>query len=88
MSVQSSSFHRSADEFSDNLNDTVNYQSVFNLVKDEMKNRSKLLEHVGRRILKRIQTDFPVVEHGKIKIRKLNPPLGGKIDFVSLELDF
>lgn len=74
-------------EKSDELNDTVNYQSVFELVKKEMKTKSKLLEHVGRRILDRIKTDFPEVDKAKIKIRKLNPPLGGKMDFVSLELD-
>lgn len=74
-------------EISDDLHDTVNYQLVFELVKDEMKTKSKLLEHVGRRILNRIKKEFPSVEHAKIKIRKLNPPLGGKMDFVSLELE-
>ena len=74
-------------ESTDNLEDTVNYQSVYELVKDEMKTRSKLIEHVGRRILTRLKVEFPEIEHAKIKIRKLNPPLGGKIEFVSLELE-
>jgi dihydroneopterin aldolase len=74
-------------EKSDNLKDTVNYQSVFQLVKKEMETPSKLLEHVGRRVLDRIKKEFPHVEHARIKIRKLNPPLGGKMDFVSLELE-
>jgi len=75
-------------ESTDNLSNTVNYQSVYASVKEEMKTRSKLLEHVARRILQRIQKDFPEVSHAKIKIRKLNPPLGGKMDFVSLELEY
>ena len=75
-------------EKSDKLEDTVNYQAVYLLVKKEMESKSNLLEHVGRRILKRIQETFPEVEQAKLKIRKLNPPLGGKMDFVSLELDF
>jgi len=78
----------SAAEKSDQLQDTVNYQSVFQLVKKEMETTSKLLEHVGRRILLSINEQFPTVEHARIKIRKLNPPLGGKMDFVSLELSF
>jgi len=78
----------SAAEKSDQLQDTVNYQSVFQLVKKEMETTSKLLEHVGRRILRSINEQFPTVEHARIKIRKLNPPLGGKMDFVSLELSF
>ncbi|MCB2208636.1 MAG: dihydroneopterin aldolase [Bacteroidetes bacterium] len=74
-------------EKSDNLKDTVNYQSVFLLVKKEMETPSKLLEHVARRILDRIKKEFTNVDHVRIKIRKLNPPLGGKMDFVSLELN-
>jgi len=74
-------------EQTDNLSDTVNYQSVFQVVKHEMETKSKLLEHVGRRIINRIKKEFPQVEHVRLKIRKLNPPLGGKIDFVSVELE-
>jgi len=74
-------------EKSDNLKDTVNYQSVFQLVKKEMETPSKLLEHVGRRILGRIKKEFKTIEYARIKIRKLNPPLGGKMDFVSLEIE-
>ncbi len=48
----------SAAEKSDQLQDTVNYQSVFQLVKKEMETTSKILEHVGRRILDRIKTPW------------------------------
>ena len=75
-------------EDSDELHDTVNYQDVYQLVKGEMQLTSKLLEHVGRRILNSIKTIYPQVEKATLKIRKLNPPLGGKMDFVSVTLDF
>ena len=74
-------------EQSDNLSDTVNYLAVYQSVKDEMNTKSKLLEHVARRILNRVKQDFPSIVHARIKIKKLNPPLGGKMDFVSLELE-
>jgi len=73
-------------EHSDHLSDTVNYQAVYQVVKSEMKTTSKLLEHLARRILNQIAIDFPTVENATIKVQKLNPPLGGKIDFVSVEL--
>ena len=73
-------------EESDNLEDTVNYLAVYQVVKDEMAIKSKLLENVSRRILKRVKKEFPEVTQARIKMRKLNPPLGGKIDFVSVEL--
>ncbi len=74
-------------EQTDNLKDTVNYQSVYGVVKKEMSTKSNLLEHVGRRILTKIREQFHEVKQARIKIRKLNPPLGGKMDFVSLELE-
>ncbi len=74
-------------EESDNLIDTVNYQEVFLLVKKEMEVTSKLLEHVGNRILKSTQEKFPQIEKATLKIRKMNPPLGGKMNFVSVTLE-
>ncbi len=74
-------------EDSDELHDTVNYQEVYQLIKNEMQVTSKLLENVGRRILNTIRTTYPQVEKATLKIRKLNPPLGGKMDFVSVTLD-
>ena len=73
-------------EKSDRLEDTVNYQEVYLLVKKEMEIKSKLLEHVGRRILDRIKERFPQVAKASLKISKMNPPLGGKMNNVSLTL--
>ena len=74
-------------EESDSLADTVNYQEVFRLVKKEMEFTSKLLEHVGHRILDSVKSTFPQIEKATLKIRKMNPPLGGKMDYVSLTLN-
>ena len=73
-------------EKSDDLGDTVNYQEVYLLVKKEMEVKSKLLEHVGRRILKAVKGRFPEIESAKIKISKMNPPMGGKMKSVSLSM--
>ncbi len=74
-------------EQTDSLRDTVNYQEVYEVVKKEMAIKSKLLEHVGRRIITRVKERFPAVKHVSLKIRKMNPPLGGKMDFVSVTLE-
>ena len=73
-------------EKKDNLHKTVNYQSVYSLIQQEMEQKSKLLEHVARRILDKIMKTFPQIETGEIKIAKLNPPLGGKVDRVCVSL--
>jgi 7,8-dihydroneopterin aldolase/epimerase/oxygenase len=73
-------------ENTDDLHKTVNYQAIYVLVKEEMEVRSKLLEHVGRRILDRIRKEFPQVEACRVKVSKMNPPVGGKVGSVSVEL--
>ena len=73
-------------ELSDELEDTVDYSAVYQVVKEQMMIPSKLLEHVGRRILDAVKERFPDVADAQLKIRKMNPPLGGKMLFVSLEL--
>ncbi|GAB1419286.1 dihydroneopterin aldolase [Bacteroidales bacterium] len=74
-------------EISDNLHDTVNYLEVYQVVKREMEINSKLLEHLGRRIVGAVMTHFPTVTHARVKVKKMNPPLGGKMDFVSLTIE-
>lgn len=72
-------------EQTDDLAETVNYQSVYEVIKREMEIKSKLLEHVARRILDALVQEFPVSQV-EVEVKKLNPPLGGKIDHVSVKL--
>ncbi len=72
-------------EETDNLEDTVNYQEVYQVVKREMTASSKLLENVAGRILKAVRKEFPAVSYAWVKIKKMNPPLGGKMESVSVE---
>ncbi|MFA8450282.1 MAG: dihydroneopterin aldolase [Bacteroidales bacterium] len=76
-----------AAEDSDSLEDTINYLAVYQVVKREMEVSSKLLEHIGRRILNAVVKEFPGVKDAKVKVHKLNPPLGGKMDAVCLTID-
>ena len=71
----------------DNLEDALNYQIVYQVVSEEMKIKSRLLEHVAGRILDRLYDKFGDIINAKIKISKLNPPMGGQIDRVSVTLE-
>jgi 7,8-dihydroneopterin aldolase/epimerase/oxygenase len=73
-------------EVTDNLVKTVNYQAVYNLVAKEMSVKSHLLEHVARRILDSLAREFPQIGACRVKISKINPPVGGKVERVSVEL--
>lgn len=76
----------SAAAVSDNLDDALNYQAVYNLIKKEMQITSKLLEHVAGRILDSLYRKFPDIQKAKIKISKINPPMGGQIEKASITL--
>ncbi|MCQ2320038.1 MAG: dihydroneopterin aldolase [Bacteroidales bacterium] len=73
-------------EKSDNLDETVNYAEVYLTVKREMNIPSKLLENVAYRIKTAVLKEYPSVEQVRVKVRKLNPPLGGKMKSVSVEI--
>jgi len=64
---------------SDNLDDTLNYQELYNIVRDEMDRPSSLLEHVAGRILNSLKSHFPQIDNATISIKKINPPLGGQV---------
>ena len=74
-------------EITDDLNETISYLDVYQLIKKGMEVSSDLLEHVAHRILKIAFANFETMEWGKVKIQKMNPPLGGKMKSVSFSLD-
>ncbi len=73
-------------EASDRLQDTLNYQALYMEIKQAMTAKSHLLEHLARRILDALATKFPQIRRAKLKISKMNPPIGGKMRCVSVEL--
>jgi dihydroneopterin aldolase len=71
---------------SDHLSDTVNYQELYNVVKKEMQIPSNLLEHVAQRILQALYKATKNIDRATVTVRKLNPPLGGKVDYAAVTL--
>ncbi|QZT35761.1 dihydroneopterin aldolase [Halosquirtibacter xylanolyticus] len=70
---------------SDELDDALNYLKAYELIQEEMQIPSKLLEHVTGRILDRLYGEFgDQIKKVKIKVSKLNPPMGGQIGSVSV----
>ena len=59
---------------SDNLEDTLNYATLYAIVEREMAEPSKLLERVAGRIRVAIKNEIPQVIAGVISISKLHPP--------------
>jgi dihydroneopterin aldolase len=72
---------------SDDLNDTVDYVLLNKIVVEEMEIRSHLLEHVGQRIITRVFGEIPEVSRILLAVSKLNPPIGGDVEAVTVELE-
>ncbi len=70
----------------DRLSQTVDYVHINRIVKAEMNIPSKLLEHVANRIIGRIFLEILMVEKIKVCVSKINPPIGGDVEMVSVKL--
>ena len=72
---------------SDQIADALSYQTAYEIIAREMMKNSHLLENVATRMIEEIYAAFPQTLHVKIKISKLNPPIGGKVAATSLTLE-
>jgi dihydroneopterin aldolase len=63
--------------FQDDLSGTINYETLYALVKDEMSKPSKLLETVGHAIAQQTLKEFLDARAVEVRISKFNPPIGG-----------
>lgn len=70
----------------DDLLKSVNYLAVYEQVAEEIAKPSNILENVAWRILERIHRAFPQIVGSTVKVSKLAPPLGGKVEKVSVTL--
>ncbi len=74
-------------EITDEIADTVSYLDVYQTIKAQMAIPSHLLEHVARRMVESMLENFPQITWCKIRVHKLNPPLGGQMQGVSVCLE-
>src|SRR5688572_33211963 len=70
----------------DDLRGTVNYETLFRIVKEAMVQPSRLLETVAEKIVSDVLILLPAVLSVELKISKLNPPIGGKCRMASISV--
>lgn len=71
---------------SDNIEDAVNYQSAYKIIKAEMKKKSNLIENIAGRIINALYDNLDNMKSVTVKLSKMNPPMGGKIKKVSITM--
>lgn len=83
-------FHADIDKSmtTDDLTDTIDYVDIHAITEKEMQTSSNLIEHITKRILDKITTQFPQMTYCKVKLTKHNPPIAWDVDQVSIELEY
>lgn len=61
----------------DKLSETIDYEELYKIIRDEMSKPSRLLENIGGRIMRSVFDSFPLVTYVELSISKFNPPIGG-----------
>lgn len=68
----------------DDLTQTIDYVVVYEVVKKQMAIRSKLIEQVGQRIVNELKSTLSGLKKIEVKVTKLNPPMNGNVERVSI----
>jgi dihydroneopterin aldolase len=71
----------------DDLSQTIDYVRIKEIVYSEMAVRAKLIETVSLRILNVLKAEFPQADNRWVKITKINAPMGGQVQSVSVEIE-
>jgi len=75
-------------EFSeDKLENTINYEIVYQVVKNQMAISSKLIEHIGEQIIIQLKKILPDHHSVKVIIKKHRPPLKGIVNYAIFEIE-
>ncbi|MBK7498749.1 MAG: dihydroneopterin aldolase [Ignavibacteriales bacterium] len=71
----------------DSLHETIDYHKVYKvLYRLALEQKNYLIESVATKIADELLTNFSSIEKIAVRVRKNNPPLGGVVDCVEVEV--
>lgn len=79
--------NESNEDINDELERALNYEIIFECVKKEMGQPTRLLETLTVNILNELQKKLPGASSLRVRVSKLNPPLEGKVNRAFVELE-
>jgi dihydroneopterin aldolase len=65
----------------DKIANTVDYEQLYKIVAGQIRQTRKLIETIAQSIADDIKEKYPFADKIQVSIKKLNPPLGGKVDY-------
>lgn len=73
---------------SDNLEDTIDYGKVYDIIKNiNMHNKFKLIEKLAESISVEILSIFKEIEKIIVRVRKPDAPINGEFDWAGVEIE-
>ena len=72
----------------DDLAYAVDYGALYAVIRDEMAQPAKLLEHLAGRILNALTDRFPMITYAELTVTKFNPPLDGRVESSSVTVTY
>lgn len=71
----------------DRVEEAVNYLTIYEVVREQMRVTQRTIERVATNIIDALYAAYPEIRHIRCTVSKLAPPLGGKLDRVSVVLE-
>ena len=71
----------------DSVEKAVNYLTVYEVVRAQMRVTQRTIERVAMNIIDAVYAEYAQIRHVKCTVSKLAPPLGGKLERVSVVLE-
>jgi dihydroneopterin aldolase len=72
----------------DDLTNTVNYEQLYDIACEQMKQTRKLIETVAQAIIDDIKQQYTFVETIQVSIKKLNPLIGAKVKYSEVVISY
>ena len=82
-------FEQEAQKISeDKLEQTINYEDLYRIAAEEMGKPRQLLETVAQAITDHIKSEFSYLQYISVAVKKLNPPLKGRVRASSVTVTY
>ncbi|MCO5950281.1 dihydroneopterin aldolase [Mucilaginibacter flavidus] len=78
------SFTPPGDIKADKISNTVDYERVYAITGEQMKRTTKLIETVAQSIADEIKRQFSFADTIRVSIKKLNPPMRGRVEYSNI----
>ncbi|HZY38860.1 MAG TPA: dihydroneopterin aldolase [Mucilaginibacter sp.] len=70
----------------DKISQTVDYEHIYTIISDQMEHTRKLIETVAQSIADSIKEKYTFVDEVKVVLKKMHPPMTGKVDHSSVTI--